>query len=245
MKLTPPNGRPGGPRGLLPAGGPVRDERPHLQPHHGACPAMTNTSSSTRTASCTRRSPRQASTRSISMATSSPSRIRTTGNPAGYVIHGAVHAAREDVTCVIHTHSREHGRLDDGLRPTATQSARPSVLQQGWLPRLRRGRARHRGAGPRHFGPRPSTTCSFCAITAWLSAVEPSPRRSTSATGSKWPARLRIDALASGRELIVPPEEVRQKTAHQYDPSVRRTFGEMEWEAMIRRLVREGADFAE
>lgn len=27
-------------------------------------------------------------------------------NQAGYVIHSAVHAAREDVQCVIHTHSR-------------------------------------------------------------------------------------------------------------------------------------------
>ena len=28
------------------------------------------------------------------------------GNPAGFVIHSAVHAAREDVQCVLHTHTR-------------------------------------------------------------------------------------------------------------------------------------------
>jgi ribulose-5-phosphate 4-epimerase/fuculose-1-phosphate aldolase len=27
-------------------------------------------------------------------------------NPAGFVIHSAIHAAREDVTCVLHTHTR-------------------------------------------------------------------------------------------------------------------------------------------
>src|SRR5262249_48796689 len=28
-------------------------------------------------------------------------------NPAGFVIHSAVHAARPDVTCVLHTHTRD------------------------------------------------------------------------------------------------------------------------------------------
>ncbi len=46
-----------------------------------------------------------------------PSEYRV--NPAGFVIHGAVHAAREDAQCVLHTHTRsgcavaaqEHGLL--------------------------------------------------------------------------------------------------------------------------------------
>lgn len=29
------------------------------------------------------------------------------GNPAGFALHGAIHAAREDVHCVIHTHTNE------------------------------------------------------------------------------------------------------------------------------------------
>lgn len=27
-------------------------------------------------------------------------------NPAGFVIHSAIHAAREDVSCVLHTHTK-------------------------------------------------------------------------------------------------------------------------------------------
>ena len=29
------------------------------------------------------------------------------GNPAGFALHGAIHAAREDIHCVIHTHTNE------------------------------------------------------------------------------------------------------------------------------------------
>ncbi len=39
-------------------------------------------------------------------------------NPAGFVIHSAIHAAREDVKCVIHTHTRDGmavAALADGL----------------------------------------------------------------------------------------------------------------------------------
>ena len=46
-------------------------------------------------------------------------------NPAGYVIHSAVHAARKDVQCVIHTHTRAGmaiAALKSGLLPL-TQTA--------------------------------------------------------------------------------------------------------------------------
>jgi ribulose-5-phosphate 4-epimerase/fuculose-1-phosphate aldolase len=39
-------------------------------------------------------------------------------NPAGFVIHSAIHAAREDVRCVMHAHTREGmavAALEDGL----------------------------------------------------------------------------------------------------------------------------------
>lgn len=29
-------------------------------------------------------------------------------NPAGFVIHSAIHAAREDARCVLHVHSLKH-----------------------------------------------------------------------------------------------------------------------------------------
>ena len=46
-------------------------------------------------------------------------------NPAGFVIHSAVHAAREDVQCVIHTHTRAGVAVSAqkcGILPISQQS---------------------------------------------------------------------------------------------------------------------------
>ena len=46
-------------------------------------------------------------------------------NPAGFVIHSAVHAAREDVQCVLHTHTRAGIAVSaqkNGVLPISQQS---------------------------------------------------------------------------------------------------------------------------
>jgi ribulose-5-phosphate 4-epimerase/fuculose-1-phosphate aldolase len=46
-------------------------------------------------------------------------------NPAGFVIHSAVHAARKDVVCVLHTHTRDGiavATQPDGLLPISQQA---------------------------------------------------------------------------------------------------------------------------
>ena len=46
-------------------------------------------------------------------------------NPAGFVIHSAIHAARHDVTCVLHTHTRDGiavASQPDGLLPLSQQA---------------------------------------------------------------------------------------------------------------------------
>src|SRR6476660_3810220 len=48
-------------------------------------------------------------------------------NPAGYVIHSAIHGARSDVDCVIHTHTRAGmavSALECGLLPIAQTNMR-------------------------------------------------------------------------------------------------------------------------
>ena len=46
-------------------------------------------------------------------------------NPAGFVIHSAVHAARPDITCVLHTHTRDGiavATQPEGLLPISQQA---------------------------------------------------------------------------------------------------------------------------
>jgi ribulose-5-phosphate 4-epimerase/fuculose-1-phosphate aldolase len=47
-------------------------------------------------------------------------------NPAGFVIHSAIHAVREDVVCVLHTHTRAGVAVSaqrDGLLPISQQAS--------------------------------------------------------------------------------------------------------------------------
>jgi ribulose-5-phosphate 4-epimerase/fuculose-1-phosphate aldolase len=49
-------------------------------------------------------------------------------NPAGFVIHSAIHAARSDAKCVVHTHSLNGVAVSaqqEGLRPLSQQSILP------------------------------------------------------------------------------------------------------------------------
>jgi ribulose-5-phosphate 4-epimerase/fuculose-1-phosphate aldolase len=55
----------------------------------------------------------------------SPHRV----NPAGFTIHSAVHMARHDAACVIHTHTRRIGGVGGQGRPAADQSDRAAVLR--------------------------------------------------------------------------------------------------------------------
>ena len=66
----------------------------------------------------------------------SPHRV----NPAGFTIHSAVHMARHDAACVIHTHTRAgHGGVGDEGRAPADQPDRPAILRAAWRSTTMRG----------------------------------------------------------------------------------------------------------
>jgi ribulose-5-phosphate 4-epimerase/fuculose-1-phosphate aldolase len=48
--------------------------------------------------------------------------------------------------------------------------------------------------------------------------------------------RAQVDAMAAGTALSLPPKEILEKSAHLYQPGVRRPYGELEWHAMLRLL---------
>jgi ribulose-5-phosphate 4-epimerase/fuculose-1-phosphate aldolase len=164
-------------------------------------------------------------------------------NEAGYVIHSAVHAARHDVECVIHTHTRAGmaiSAMKCGLLPL-TQTAMRFHGRIGY----------HDYEGPAidpeekkslvaDLGPHDALvlrnhgllTCGRSVGEAfnlmyWLDMA----------------AKAQVDAMSSGAELTLPRDEVAAKTALLYTPGVRRTYGEFEWEAMLRLLDREDRSY--
>jgi ribulose-5-phosphate 4-epimerase/fuculose-1-phosphate aldolase len=174
-----------------------------------------------------------------------PNRIGPDGdggiNRAGYVIHSAIHAARDDVGAVMHTHTRAGmavAALKCGLLPLSQTALRfgtmtyhdyeSVALDLDERERLVRDLGNDtamilRSHGLLTCGP---TLAETFNTMYWLEMA----------------CRAQVDAMAAvgGRmeDLLVPPQSVIDKTAHQFRPEVRRRYGLMEWPAMLRYLDR-------
>ncbi len=164
-------------------------------------------------------------------------------NHAGYVIHSAVHGARHDVECVIHTHSRAGmavSAMKCGLLPLTQTAMRfygatsyhdyegPAVdLDE--RQRLVRDLGRNDVMILRNHGLLACgrTIAEAFNILYWLEMA----------------CKAQVDAMAARTELQLPAEAVAEKTAHLFAPGTRRVYGEMEWEAMLRQLDREDASY--
>lgn len=163
-------------------------------------------------------------------------------NPAGYVIHSAVHAARPDAICVIHTHTRAGMAISSmacGLLPLTQTAMRcmpisyhpyegPAVdVDERARLQANLGQTRFmvlRNHGLLTVGP--SAAEAFNAMY-WLEMA----------------CKAQVDAMAARTELTFPPEEVIAHATHLYDPKTRRPFGVLEWPAMLRLLDRRDASW--
>jgi ribulose-5-phosphate 4-epimerase/fuculose-1-phosphate aldolase len=157
-------------------------------------------------------------------------------NKSGYVIHGAIHKARPDVKCVLHTHTRAGiavSAMNCGLLPLSQTSIRfhnhigyhdfegPAVdLDE--RERIVNDLGRHNALVMRNHG---LLTCGPSVSEAFnlMYQLEQS-------------CRSQVDAMAARTELNVPGENVLAHTAHLYQPGTRRPYGVLEWPAMLRLL---------
>lgn len=164
-------------------------------------------------------------------------------NQAGYVIHSAVHAAREDVACVIHTHARASmavSMMECGLLPIS-QHAMRFYGDVGYHPY--EGVALDLDERARlieHLGDKNVMFLRNHGLLVCGTSIAEAFNR---CYWVELACKAQIDAMSTGAELIVPPQEVIDLTANQFDPDVRRRYGEMEWETMLRRVDRVDPSF--
>ncbi|HLQ94728.1 MAG TPA: class II aldolase/adducin family protein [Xanthobacteraceae bacterium] len=160
-------------------------------------------------------------------------------NKSGYVIHGAIHHARPDVSCVLHTHTRAGmavSAMECGLLPLSQTAMRfpghigyhdyegPSI-ELDERERLVRDLANHDAMILRNHG---------------LLACGPTiPQAFNTMYQLELACRSQVDAMAAGSRLVVPNENVIAHTTHLYRPGTRRPWGVLEWPAMLRRLEAE------
>jgi ribulose-5-phosphate 4-epimerase/fuculose-1-phosphate aldolase len=160
-------------------------------------------------------------------------------NNAGYVIHGAIHKARPDVGCVMHTHTRAGMAVSSmkcGLLPLNQTSIRfnghigyheyegPAINLEE-RDRIVRSLGEHNALIMRSHG---LLTCGPDISQAFNTLYQ-----------LEMSCRAQVDAMAARTELLIPPEDILERTAHLYRPGTRRPYGVLEWPAMIRRLEAE------
>ena len=168
-------------------------------------------------------------------------------NPAGFVIHSAIHRAREDAHCVLHTHSRAGcavAALDEGLLPVNQMSLEfydrigyhdyeGIALNLDEQHRLATDLGDHQALILRNHG---LLTVGETAAQAFLRMFYLDKA-----------CEIQLSAAAAGT-LRLPPPEVCEYTAQQYEGTVIGDYGdpegnELAWAALLRLLDRVAPDY--
>ena len=156
-------------------------------------------------------------------------------NPAGFVIHGAIHQAKPELHCVIHTHSLAGmavASLKKGLLPmTQTAMRFAKVAYHDYegvvLDNEERGRLLA------NLGDRDVMLLRNHGVLAVGRTVA---EGFNSIYRIERACRSQLMAQNGGDEIVLPPAGVIEKTNHMYQPGTRRRYGLLEWPAM-RRLA--------
>jgi ribulose-5-phosphate 4-epimerase/fuculose-1-phosphate aldolase len=164
-------------------------------------------------------------------------------NRAGYCIHSAIHAARPDLGCVMHTHTRAGmavSAMQDGILPLTQTSMRfygvvgyhdyeVPTTDAGEKERLATDLGPHYAMVLRNHG---LVACGRTIADAfnlmyWLEEA----------------CQVQVDVLASGRAINMPGHELASRMAHRYSPDGPMPFGKLEWAAMLRLLDRKDPSY--
>lgn len=158
-------------------------------------------------------------------------------NKAGFVIHGAIHEARAEVDCVIHTHTwagMAVSSLECGLLPITQTALRflkigyheyeGVVLDLSEQESLVRDLGKGEALILRNHGLL-TVGRTIGEAFNWMHRLEVS-------------CRAQLAAMACNVPLHPVSPQVQEGTYQQYQPGTRRPYGLMEWPALLRLMDR-------
>jgi ribulose-5-phosphate 4-epimerase/fuculose-1-phosphate aldolase len=156
-------------------------------------------------------------------------------NEAGYVIHSAIHAARHDVDCIIHTHTLAGmavSAMKCGILPIAQSSMRFSDIgyhdYEGVALRLEERERLVQNLGNRE---------AMVLRNHGLLTVAPSiPECFNNMYRLERACQVQVTTLSCNTELQLPPNEVVKYSNEQMRSGNRRRYGLLEWPALLRKL---------
>ena len=164
-------------------------------------------------------------------------------NPAGFTIHSAIHAAREDAGCVLHTHTRAGVAVSaqkEGLLPISQISLFPYAslayhdyegiaLNEEEKPRL------VADLGDRNF---------FILRNHGLLTVGPSiPDAFLFMYALETACQTQLAAMSGGQELIQVNDAIVQGIQAQVDLVLKGFGGELAWPGLLRKLDRKDTSY--
>ncbi len=166
-------------------------------------------------------------------------------NPAGFMIHSAVHAAREDVACVMHTHTRAGIAVSaqvDGLLPISQTSLFPLVslayhdyegvaLNEDEKPRLVADLGGNNAMMLRNHG---LLTTGKTIADAFLMMYV-----------LETACQIQLLAQSTARELIQIAPPIVAGIQAQAEQVTRGLGGDLVWPALLRKLDRIDSSFRE
>ncbi|MDH3373613.1 MAG: class II aldolase/adducin family protein [Gammaproteobacteria bacterium] len=164
-------------------------------------------------------------------------------NPAGFVIHSAIHAARHDVGCVLHTHSKAGVAVSaqaDGLLPISQTSLFPYsslayhdyegvALNDDEKPRLVADLGNNNALMLRNHGLLTTGTTiadAFLMMYVFETACQ-----------------IQVMAQSSGGELIQVPQAIVEGIRAQAEQVTTGLGGALIWPGLLRKLDRTDSSF--
>ena len=164
-------------------------------------------------------------------------------NAAGFCIHSAIHMARHDLACVIHTHtaagmavaSQKHGLLPISQHALkfyghlAYHGYEGIALDLDERERLVADLGEHRAMILQNHG--------------LLVAGRTIPEAFNNIYYLERACQAQVAALAGGTELVTPPEAVRLHTAQQFNREGSLEHYEMMWESCLRLVEHDRPDY--
>ncbi|MGE3978845.1 MAG: class II aldolase/adducin family protein [Nitrospira sp.] len=168
-------------------------------------------------------------------------------NYAGFVIHSAVHAAREDAQCVIHTHTRAGtavSAMKCGLLPISQHSLRffERVSYHDY-----EGPALNLDERKRLIDDLGYNDVMILRNHGTLNIGRDIPEAFCMAICLEWACRIQVDALAGGGELTIPSRaasEARAALRSRPVDAENARSGSLEWSAMLRILEKNDPSYA-
>ena len=163
-------------------------------------------------------------------------------NAAGFTIHSAIHMAREDLTCVIHTHTAAGMAVaaqKGGLLPITQHALKfyGHLAYHGYegialdleeRDRLVRDLGQHNAMILANHG----LLCAGASIPQAFNNIYYLERA----------CQAQVAAMSGGAELILPPEEFRRHTAAQFASATLEHY-EMMWASCLRLIDGDKPDY--